>query len=746
MKKHNLIQATTYLAVLSLTLNGCEFMGPQQKPKLLLTQPLTNDIDHQGVIYEQLDNKPLTDEKDKLKTEIYPGGGLPVSELAARRSPSSEGGPGTYSLNFDEADLGEVAKVIISDILGQNYVLSPKVAGKVTLQTTKPLSKEQLMPTLEMLLRMNNAALVKDGGVYHIEPAGEALMTSSLSLAGGAKTLPSGYQVKVYPIRNVDVANMGEILKPLVGEKTILHSDATRNLLVVGGTAAELERVQEIVSIFDADIMRGRSFAMFPLSHVDPPTLVEELDQIFNKIGKEDESSFFRFIPIERMNAILAITHQSRYLTDIENWIIRLDRSKKASGGGVNVYKVQHVNALDLAMVLSDIYGSASVQSRGGQVAAGRKSVEVTNRPASTSSSSRNRSQSTSNQSQIQQVQRTSPGLGNLSGGAGGSNTNVKVAGVGEVKIIPDEINNSLVIVATAQEYSVIKDVIKQLDVMPLQVLIDATIVEVTLTDELEYGIQWYFSEGSSGIGSGSVSSNSNSAVALSNAAATAAAAAATGGLSAIYSSGAIKALLKAQANDGNINVISSPSLMVLNNQEANIQVGEEKSLRTSESTPLSGGAGEDNALIQTTQIQQRKTGVMVTVKPRVNANGLVTMEIEQSVESFGNSSTNGNPDILTREIASSVAVQSGETIVLGGLIQERTTSSQSGIPFLHDLPLIGPLFGSTVKNNDKTELVLLLTPRVVTNRQDARLVTDEFKRKLTGIYQDVPLEVEVLQ
>ncbi|MDZ4154214.1 type II secretion system secretin GspD, partial [Methylicorpusculum sp.] len=653
----------------------------------------------------------------------------------------SEGGPGTYSLNFDEADLGEVAKVIISDILGQNYVLSPKVAGKVTLQTTKPLSKEQLMPTLEMLLRMNNAALVKDGGVYHIEPAGEALMTSSLSLAGGGKTLPSGYQVKVYPIRNVDVANMGEILKPLVGEKTILHSDATRNLLVVGGTAAELERVQEIVSIFDADIMRGRSFAMFPLSHVDPPTLVEELDQIFNKIGKEDESSFFRFIPIERMNAILAITHQSRYLTDIENWIIRLDRSKKASGGGVNVYKVQHVNALDLAMVLSDIYGSASVQSRGGQVAAGRKSVEVTNRPSSTSSSARNRSQSTGNTSQIQQVQRTSPGLGSLSGGAGGSAGNVKVAGVGEVKIIPDEINNSLVIVATAQEYSVIKDVIKQLDVMPLQVLIDATIVEVTLTDALRYGIQWYFSEGSSGIGGSGESASNAAATAITSAAA----AAATGGLSAIYSSGAVKALLRAQANDGNVNIISSPSLMVLNNQEASIQVGNEISLRTSQNTPLTGGV--DTGLIQTNQLEQRKTGVKLKVKPRVNASGLVIMEIEQSVEDPREASTDGgNPDILTREIMSSVAIQSGETIVLGGLIKENNNDTKSGIPFLYDLPLIGPLFGSTNLSREKTELVVLITPRVVTGRLDARLVTDEFKRKLTGIYQDMPLDIEVLQ
>nr|WP_305910020.1 hypothetical protein [Methylomarinum sp. Ch1-1]MDP4522968.1 hypothetical protein [Methylomarinum sp. Ch1-1] len=216
-------------------------------------------------------------------------------------------------------------------------------------------------------------------------------------------------------------------------------------------------------------------------------------------------------------------------------------------------------------------------------------------------------------------------------------------------------------------------------------------------------------------------------------------AAAVTGGFgySFISKSADIRAVLSAEASNDNINVISSPSLMVLNNQEASIQVGDEVSLRTSQNTPLTSGIGEDNTLVQTSQLQQRKTGVKLKIKPRVNASGLVIMEIEQSVEDFAGGVTNGNPDILTREIASSVAIQSGETIVLGGLIKENNNNRKTGVPFLHELPLIGPLFGSKSYNKDKTELVVLITPRVVRSKQNARLVTDEFKRKLTGIYEE---------
>jgi len=281
-----------------------------------------------------------------------------------------------------------------------------------------------------------------------------------------------------------------------------------------------------------------------------------------------------------------------------------------------------------------------------------------------------------------------------------------------------------------------VQRVIKQLDVMPLQVLIDATIVDVTLKDTLKYGIKWFLSHNNGG--NNAAGSDAGSIVAT---ATNALVAASTGGFGYAFvsNSGDISAVLEAEALKSNVNVISSPSLMVLNNQEATIQVGTEVSLRTSETINLSSANTTDNGTSNnvTSTIQQRKTGVTLTVKPRVNASGLVIMDIEQKIEDFADGTTNGNPDILSREIKSSVAVNSGETIVLGGLISENNSHIKDGIPFLHELPLIGPLFGSTNKTQRRTELVVLITPRVVKSKQDARLVTNEFKRMLSGIYQE---------
>ncbi len=694
------------LVVVGLTLSSCELLGPRQPAKLPLAPVKTDQAD---IIYEELQNKALVTEATQAKPELFPGTNRFISDTATPHRKTKRGGEGTYSLNFDEADLGEVAKVILSDILGQNYVLSPKVAGKVTLQTSDPLSKDELIPTLEMLLRMNNAVLIKDASIYHIEPDSEALYSSSFTAPRAADK--AGFQVRVIPIRNVAVQDLIDVIKPLVQEKTILNVDGTRNIMIASGTPDELARIMDMVSTFDINVLKGRSFALFPLTHVDAETIIKELEEVFNHKSKSDESDFFRFIAIERLNAVMAITHQARYLRDIESWISRLDRANVASGGGVNVYKIQHVDALELADTLNEIFSGGQKKDKAAKLAPGQTPAEIT----------------TKKQSDSQKINTA-----NIQIGA------TNLSSIGEVRIIADEANNSVIIVATAQEYEVILPVIHQLDAMPLQVLIDATIAEVSLTDELIYGIQWFLKEGNTSIGSGLGQAS------LSDIAVAGAVASATGGLSLLQNSGSVKALLSAQATMGNVNVISSPSLMVLNNQEANIQVGDEVPIRTSQSSPIptTGAPVDVNNLLQTSSIEQRKTGVKLKVKPRVNANGLVIMDIEQSVENVkpsGSGSNIDSPTIATREITSSVAVQSGETIVLGGLIKDDNTDTESGIPFLHNLPLIGPLFGTTTKNNNKTELVVLITPRVVGTRQDARLITDEFKRKLTGIYEDVP-------
>ena len=696
--------------VAGLILSSCESLGPKHAPKLPLTPVKKEDS---NVLIKELQNKaPAT--ATQAKPELFPGTNRFVPDTTIQHRKTKGSGEGTYSLNFDEADLGEVAKVVLSDILGQNYVLSPKVVGKVTLQTTDPLSKDELIPTLEMLLRMNNAVLIKDASIYHIEPASEALYSSNFAAPGSAGR--TGFQVRVIPVRNVAVKDIVDVIKPLVQEKTILNVDAARNILIASGTPDELGRVMDMVSTFDIDVLKGQSFGLFPLAHVEPETIIKELQEIFGKSGKEEENEFVRFIAVERLNAVMAITHQAGYLKDIENWVFRLDRANTASGGGVNVYRVQHVDAEELASTLNEIFTGAAKKEKSAKVAPGQKSAEVTNK------------QPTEKQS----TQKTSSGSRKST-----QTGDAQVANVENVRIIADVDNNSVVIVATPQEYEVILPVIKQLDVLPLQVLIDATIVSVNLTNDLKYGISWYLSQGNDALAGtstppGDVSNTLGTA-------AQAAAAAATGGFSAIYSSGAVKALLNAQASANNINVISSPSLMVLNNQQAKINVGDQVPVQTSTTQlPISGGTSP--SIAQSSSIQYIDTGVTLEVTPRVNANGMVIMEIKQIV-SNAKPSTTGVTTTVTiakKEIESSVAVHDGETIVLGGLIDDNNSLGNAGIPYLQDIPWIGPLFGGRTLNRTKTELVVLITPRVVKSKQDSRLISDEFKRKLTGIYQDV--------
>ncbi len=748
------------LLALALSVSSCEYIGPQLHEKMPLPQPAPI-TDAQ---FAQPDNAQAGADAAKNKTaqvEIFSDYENSFNSISSQHKWPKTDGKGEYSLNFDDADLGEVAKVILSDILGRNYTISPQVTGKVTLQTTKPLNKNELMPTLEMLLSINNAGIVEQDGMYLIKPANEAVYSSSIKTIGSS-ALPTGYQTQVIPVHNVSAGDLAEIMKPLMPEKAQVSADTQRNILLVSGSGSEISRIIDVVNTFDVDVLRGRSFGLFSPAHVDAAKIIDELDQIFNnkstgpktssdrptadKTGGEkstDPNSFFRFIEIERLNAILAITHNAKYLQDIESWVLRLDRTSSEAAGGVNVYRAQHVNAVDLAETLGSIFGSGgSSSSRSASIASGRRSASASNKKKSSDSSSNSdrtlsdRTQNTRNNS-----------LSGNSGSGGGE------ALMPNVRIIADEGNNALVVVANSEEWAKIQRVLKQLDVLPMQVLIDATIVEVALTDALQYGIQWYLTHENGGNnivqfgGNNGLVKNVNDNGAIVDASLKdIAKAIGTGGLTYAFSSrsGDINAILKANADDNNLNVISSPSLMVLNNQEASIKVGDSVPIRTSQSTNTNtiGNNNSDNGVVQTSGIEMMDTGVNLSIKPRVNAGGLVIMDILQSVNNVKStkSSSIDSPTISKREIESSVAVQSGETIVLGGLIREESTFNQSGVPVLHQIPIIGPLFGSTDRSKNKTELVVLITPRVVNSRQDAQSITDEFRRKLSSIYE-IPVE-----
>jgi general secretion pathway protein D len=612
-------------------------------------------------------------------------------------------------------------------------MVSPKVIGKVTLQTPRPLTKEELLPTLELLLQVNNAALIRDGTMYRIEPLNSALKGGVL-LGLARKGASSGFQVQIMPLQYVSVEEMQDILKPTVSATAIVRADKARNILMVAGTAKELEGIKQTVATFDVDYMQGMSFGIFPLKNSDVETINKELEEVFNSADGNPMAGMFKLVPLERLNAILVITPQPRYLDKIKLWITRLDKSSSSAGGGVIVYRVQHVKAVDLAATLSEIFaGGEKKKTKKPTVAPGRTATKISSKKKKTTNS------------KIAQRTTTRRQTGATD-----------ISGINDVRIIADEANNTIIVVATPQEYETIKAVIKELDVMPLQVLIEATIISVTLTDETKYGVSWGFGRkgDSTGtkttIGTGDKATTTESDGTFSGTrlaqlggtfAKSAATAASTNGFSYIISNASttVQAAIDAFGTDDNINVLSSPSLLVLNNQEATIHVGDQIPIR-GETTSFNGGVSNTNSNTNNLvgSIEQTETGVTLTVTPRVNANGVVIMEIEQSDKKASRTKTSDidSPTILTRELKTTVAVHSGEMVVLGGLIDETYSDSVSGIPWLKDLPYIGPLFGVTSRAKNKNELIVLITPRVVQNKEDARRVTREYQLRLPSLFE----------
>jgi general secretion pathway protein D len=421
-------------------------------------------------------------------------------------------------------------------------------------------------------------------------------------------------------------------------------------------------------------------------------------------------------MPIERLNALLIITPRAHYLEQAKDWIERLDRPSEGDASGqIYVYPVRNGSAQHLANLLTGLYGGSAAQSSGGDSGVA----------SSLSSASRG-------------IGATSGGLGTTSrtGGSGrfgaGANslgtTGNAAAGGGvtqvdlgqNVRVVADERNNALLIHASRRDYLRIEDALRKLDVAPAQVLIEASIVEVTLTDELRYGLQWYFEDklGSGGwTGQGQFRTNGLGLPGEGF------------GYAVVNPAGQIRAVLNALAGKSLINVISNPNVMVLDNHTASIQVGDQQPVRAS-TTVTDGGNTTDS-------IQYRDTGVMLTVAPTVNAGDMVTMEVDQTITDVGEIDTATNQRSFNqRQISSKVAVRSGETIVLGGLIRDNKTRGKTGIPILHDLPVIGNFFGATTIESRRTELIVMLTPRVVRSGEDARQIGNELRARMRSFSQ----------
>jgi len=800
---HGAIAAAVLLA---LGTTGCEYLGafskPYRPPDVVKVQPVKEEPKSADEDASKV-QKPREKEYYPARGRTYGSPGETERSYGSAESGGStvlgggRGRPereGKYTLNFDDADLGEVSKVILGDTLKVSYVLSPKVAGKVSLQTARPLADDELIPTLEMLLRMNGAVLIKEGSLYKIEPEVVGTINAPGARLGLSGDLPPGYQLRVVPLRYVSVQEMQKVIEPLMPPKSVIRADEVRNLLLLAGSSDELASVMDTIRIFDVDFMRGMSVAIFPLKNVDAATISGELESLLGSGSKGPMAGMLRLLPIERLNAVMAVSPQPRYLDEVEAWVERLDRYTTDKSGNMHVYRVQNVDAMELANTLGQIFGaggrsggprasvapgmsgasigsgsfgsgsgsfgsgsggfgSGSGSSFGGGSSSfgggsssfggsgggfsdggdsfgsdGSSSSSFGGSPSSTSGSGFGSSSTGSSRGGFGSSSSSSGG-GFGGGGSTGGSAGRRAGGRGgaaamdlgnNIRVVADPANNALIIFAKPADYKEIESVIKELDVMPMQVLIDATVVEVALTGDLQYGLKWYFEQGESGWAQGSEIG--------------AIATAAAGGFtySLVNASKNIRVQLNLLAKDNKINVLSSPSLMVLNNQEAQINVGDRVPTPTATASNVLPGAATTTL---TSTLQYQESGTSLRIKPRVNAGGLVIMDVMQEISTPTKVQVNGTDtfQFAQRKIHSSVAVPSGESLALGGLIQDKESDDVSGMPILSKIPYIGWLFSTTIKRKERTELVVLITPRTLEKRSDGTRVTNELRRRLTG-------------
>lgn len=661
--------------------------------------------------------------------KLIPGNGVFVKPATIQPLPV---GPQDVVLNFEGADLREVVRVVLADMLHENYTIDPKVNGTVTIHTSQALTRAAVIPILETVLRMNNAAMVRENGAYRIVPLASAARSATPQLGN----LQPGYSVQIVPLQYIAAREMSKILEPLVPEGSIIRVDETRNLLMLAGGEGEIRHALETVSVFDLDWLAGMSVGLFSLQSVDVKSILPELELLFGEKSKGPFAGMVRVIPIERMNAVFVVTPRPQYLEQARVWVERLDRNGGKSGTRLFVYHVQNGKAEKIAALLSQVIG--------GKTASGATPAASV-APGLTGTSLQSSSSGMSGTSQSASPFSSSSSSGSMAGSSlsntAATTQSVVATGTGEalglgagstIKVIADKDNNALLILANAAEYEKIEDAVKKLDVIARQVLVEVTIAEVALIGELQYGLEWYFNNATNITGQltnvGALAPITSSVTPKKP-------------FTAIWSGpgGNVKAVLSALASDSKVNILSSPHIMVTDNQVAQIKVGD--------SVPIQGSTTVTTAGTPITSVQYVDTGILLEVRPHINAGGLVTMEIKQEVSDPAVTTTSGltSPTINKRTAQSIVAVQSGETMVLAGLIRDRKENSSGGLPFLSEIPVFGGLFGTQGRKDNRTELVIMITPRVVNNSQQAREVTAEFRKKLSGLGK-ISLDAAVLE
>ncbi|BFI97378.1 MAG: type II secretion system secretin GspD [Rhodanobacter sp.] len=760
---------TAALAVL-VVLAGCAGLPPQPDDASLQREAMAGT--HAPVPAPlPLNNDQTTTTNAAALPQISRGTGDFVHATGLATPRPAVAGANGVTFNFENQPVQAVVKAILGDLLKKNYTIVPGVQGNISFSTAEPVDASQALPILETLLSWTNNALVERNGSYVVLPSKDAV-GGNLVPSLGAAAPAGGLQARLFQLHYIAAAEMQKLIKPFARPDAVLLVDSARNVIVMSGTPDELANYQRTVRTFDVDWLRGMSVGVFSLQHADVEQLMPKLDEMFGAKGDTPLAGMLRFIPIKRTNALVVISTQPNYVDEVGNWIARIDQ-----GGGnqpqLYVYDVRNIKASDLAKYLAQIYasGSGGDSGSGGAVGPGLSSGTLGSannaRGSATGMGSTAGSFGSSNTAGggLGGVSGGSTGMGGFGSNSGGStgamggsfgggasgggamsagngfgNTGADdrqySSQDGSIRIGSVDANNQLLVRARPSQWGEIEAAIKRLDVIPLQVQIETRILEVNLTGQFQFGVQWYLQ----GLTGSTSTTDSNGNVTIvpgqpyrHRQVALGGGGNAYGGEPLFYSflNSKMQVAVRAMEDSGNTKTLSAPSLVVMNNQPASIQVGNNVPINQNY---IVSGLGTSGGAATTGEVQYLTTGVILKVVPRVNPGGLVYLDVSQEVSTPTTQDKNGNYTIADRSMQTEVAVQSGQTVLLGGLIQQNESNDDNGVPGLNRVPILGRLFGTTNRTRNRTELIVLITPRVIRNSEEARQITDDYQREFESL------------
>lgn len=627
---------------------------------------------------------------------------------SSRSSKSRKTGDG-IALNFERASIREVVKVVLGDLLKLTYTIEPGVEGEVTISSSEPIPQASLIPTLESLLATQGAVLYKDGASGYRIAARANMKGRGFQPSFGGKLKP-GYSIQVIPLRYIPAVEMQKILEPLANPDAFVRVDSSRNLLMLAGTSNELSNLMATIHTFDVDVLQGMSVGIFRIKNVEAGIVAKSMETLFGEGGSSSMAGMIKIVPLEHMNSLMIISASPDYLKDMQGWINRFDRTSPTAGQQLYVYRVQNGSAENLAEMLNQIFTGKSSgtkkKSPTSSLAPGLAPATVGGSVGGENSATNGAVPTPDGSTAVAVAVAGKPAMTEDGG--------LSIDSLDEARIVADKTNNSLMIMSTEATYQQILEAVKRIDVMPMQVQVEASIMEVSLTDNLQYGLQWYFKNSNvlGQVGGGLISLGG-----------------AAGGAGFSYSlsdaTGALQNIINTLAKQSRVRVLSSPSILVLDNQPAEIRVGDQLPIETKTSTGTTASG-------DVYTYQYKDIGVSLKVTPHVNSSGLVKMEIQQDVTDLGErDSVNKQPTFMQRSIKSSIVVQSGETIVLGGLIRENKTDSKQGVPILGDVPIVGKLFSTEGSTSTRTELLVLITPTAIKDQSGLNKTGEEMRERM---------------